>query len=632
MSALLIALAAFVGYIVAYNTYGRWLGKKIFRLSGEAAVPSETLRDDKDYVPTNRWVLFGHHFTSIAGTGPIVGPAIAVLWGWLPALLWVVFGSIFIGAVHDMTALVLSTRHKGNTIGEVAGDMISPRARFLFLLVLGFALMLVIAVFGLVIATVFDNYPASVLPVWLTLPIAIFIGFAVNRRGKGLLIPTLGALALIYAAIWLGCYYLQLSLPENISFLPEGWGTPVVVWTIILLIYCYIASVLPVWTLLQPRDYINSFELFIAMGVLIAGLFVAAFTGTADLFGSAPAVATSEHVPADAPPIWPFLFITVACGAISGFHSLVSSGTSSKQLANEKDASMIGYGSMLMEGALAVLVILSCCAGLGMGLDVDLQVPVANPTAEQLAAADGEPVMETKTEHLTGQAAWESRYKGKAWADFKLGPKVAAFVDGGGNFIAATGIPKELALGLVAVLVASFAATTLDTATRLQRYIVQEIATTCRMKPLANKYVATAIAVISGGVLALMPVTPGGPLGKGGTILWPLFGTVNQLVAGLALMVGVFYLLRNRVKPIVLAVPMVIMLILPAWAMLWTLFHDGGWWFAEDKRHLLTIGVIILVFEAWIIVEGALAWRRIRAERTLDDADPEDDLQQDEAA
>ena len=195
MSTLLIAILSFVGFIVAYHTYGRWLAKKIFQLNPEAEVPSRQLRDDVDYVPSKKEVVFGHHFTSIAGTGPIVGPAIAVFWGWLPALLWVVFGSIFIGAVHDFGALVVSLRNRGQTVGEIAGRMINRRTRTLFLFVLFFCLLIVIAIFGLVIAIIFSMYPESVLSVWIEIPLAIAIGFWVYRRGGGLLVGSLIALA-----------------------------------------------------------------------------------------------------------------------------------------------------------------------------------------------------------------------------------------------------------------------------------------------------------------------------------------------------------------------------------------------------------------------------------------------------
>ncbi|MCP3693042.1 MAG: carbon starvation protein A [Planctomycetaceae bacterium] len=596
MTTLLIAVGSFVGFIVAYHTYGKWLSQRIFGLDPAAEVPSKQLRDDVDFIPTKKEVIFGHHFTSIAGTGPIVGPAIAVFWGWLPALLWVIFGSIFIGAVHDFGSLVVSLRNRGQTVGEVAGRLISGRARVLFLLILFAALTVVLAIFGLVIAVIFKLYPAAVLSVWIEIPIAVAIGFWVYRRGGGLLIPSIAALVLLYVAIYVGVYYLPITLPVS---------NPVVVWTLILMTYCFIASVLPVWTLLQPRDYINSHQLMVALALLVAGILVATSTGQADLVSSAPAIA--QQMPAGAPPIWPFLFITIACGAVSGFHCLVSSGTSSKQVATETDAQYVGYGAMLLEGALAVIVILACCAGVGMGVE----------------QADGST--------LTGLQAWQTKYDASgSWAGFGLGQKVGAFVDGGANFISTLGIPLKLAVGIIAVLVASFAATTLDTATRLQRYVVQELASTLRIQPLANKYLATACCVIVGGAMAMIPA-PGKAAGTGGLILWPLFGATNQLLAGLAFMVIVFYLWRRN-KPIWFAfIPMIIMLIMPAWALIWQLFHTnpdpalGGWfwplwsmlsgeqaWAWQNTHLLFGVGIMVMALQVWMIVEGFLLLPKVR--------------------
>ncbi len=578
MLTLLVAILSFFGFLVAYNTYGRYLSKRLFQLDASALVPSEELRDNIDYVPTKKSVIFGHHFTSIAGTGPIVGPAIAVFWGWLPALLWVVFGSIFIGAVHDLGALVVSLRNRGQTVGEVAGRLISRRARLLLLLILFFALTVVLAIFGLVIAMIFSMYPASVLSVWLAMPLAVGIGLWVYKGHGGLLIPSIIALLLLYLAVAVGVYWLPISLPES-------WGNPVILWTVGLMIYCFFASVLPVWILLQPRDYINSHQLMVALVLLVAGVLVAGMTNKIDLASSAPAIAT--NIPADAPPIWPFLFITIACGACSGFHCLVSSGTTSKQIASEPDAQYVGYGGMLLEGMLAVLVILCCTAGLGMGVMVDGQM-------------------------LTGLEAWNSRYGvGHSWNDFRLPQTVGAFVDGGANFLTALGIPLVLATGTIAVLVACFAATTLDTATRLQRYVIQELGGTLHIAPLKDKYVATGVAVGCGLAVAMLP-GPSGKLGTGGLILWPLFGATNQLLAGLALMVTFFYLWRRgkRVAPV--AIPMIIMLIIPAWAMLWQMFNPESGWLWTGQFLLFGFGALIMSMQIWMVIEGLIVWQKSR--------------------
>ena len=603
MSTILVAVASFFGFIVAYHTYGRWLSRRVFGLDSAAEVPSKQLRDDVDYLPTRREVVFGHHFTSIAGTGPIVGPAIAVFWGWLPALLWVVLGSIFIGAVHDFGALVVSLRNQGQTVGEIAGRLISPRARVLFLIILALALTIVLAIFGLVIAIIFATYPESVLSVWIEIPLAVAIGYGVYRRRMGLLVPSLLALAVMYLCVWIGVEFLPIDLSQilGIKVLDSHIGSAVVIWTILLMVYCFVASVLPVWTLLQPRDFINSHQLLVGLGLLILGLLFAAATGQADLQASTPAVATD--IPADAPPIWPFLFITIACGAVSGFHCLVSSGTSSKQIENERDAQYVGYGAMLLEGALAVVVILSCCAGVGMGLVQREATSKFSYEYKAVVGLDGNAV--------TGRTAWRSKYAtdvkaGGGWENHNLGKKVGAFIEGGGNFIAALGIPLKLAIAIIAVLVASFAATTLDTATRLQRYVIQELAGTLRITPLKNKYIATGFALVIALALALfVGEKPGG----GGMILWPLFGATNQLLAGLAFMVTVFYLWRRNKPVLFAALPMLMMLLMPAWAMAYSVFTQ---WLPNEKYMLVAFGLGIMALQAWIIVEGILIFPRAK--------------------
>ncbi len=589
MSTVLVALLAAIGFIAAYHTYGRFLARRIFLLDSKAPVPSRELEDGVDYVPTHRQVIFGHHFTSIAGTGPIVGPAIAVFWGWLPALLWVLFGSIFIGAVHDFGSLVVSIRSRGQTIGDIAGRMISWRARLLFLFILFFALTIVIAIFGLVIASIFAVYPESVLSVWVAMPVAVVIGFWIHRKGSSLLWPSLVGLVLLYAAVYVGVYYLPITIPTPVfadgsSSYWTGLLTPVVIWTGLLLIYCFIASVLPVWVLLQPRDYINSHQLLVGLALLVLGI----------IFAHPPLVAPaiSTNAPADAPPILPFLFITVACGAISGFHSLVSSGTSSKQVASEPDAQFVGYGAMLLEGALAVLVILACCAGLGMGVFTRSGMEFAAVTSESGQA-------------LEGATAWQHYYSG-SWESMRLAQTVGAFVEGGANLISGVGVPLPLAIGIIAVMVACFAATTLDTATRLQRYVIHELGAALRVPFLRNRYVATFVAVSTGGAVALIS-GPGGP-GTGGMILWPLFGTINQLLAGLAFLVVAFYLIRYSRPVAFLLGPLVLMVILPAWAMSYQIIQ----WFQEGNWLLFTIGSLVEVLQIWMVVEGAMMWRKAK--------------------
>ena len=592
MATLLIALGAFLAYLVAYHTYGKWLSKKIFKLDPNRTPPSIELEDSIDYVPTNKSIVFGHHFTSIAGTGPIVGPALAVIWGWVPALLWVLFGSIFIGAVHDLGALVVSLRNKGQTVGDIAGRVLSSRARLLFLSILFLALTIVLAIFGLVIAAVFKAYPAAIFPCLIQIPLALIIGSILHRKGLNLLLPSLISLALMYLTVLYG----DAGFLNHFNATLASW--PIITWVILLLAYSYIASVLPVWLLLQPRDYINSLQLVSTLALVFLGLIIAAFLGLDQGAGkqsleiAAPAIRLN---PEGAPFIFPFLFITIACGAISGFHCLVSSGTSSKQLKNEADAKFVGYGSMLTEGFLATIVILACVAGLGLGIP---------------QVIDG-----VKTDTLlTGEAAYQARYA--TWGSAAgLAAKVGAFVDGSANFLKALGLPATFAVAVMGVFVASFAATTLDSACRLQRYVTQELAAQLKLTALTNKHLATLFAVLIAGLIAAVPA-PGtswelANLGKGGLLLWPLFGATNQLLGGLAFLVILFWL-RQKSAPIwFILPPAILMLILPGVAMGLNLFQgEAAWLTGPQPNYLLsTFALATVTLEVWIIIEGLKTWR-----------------------
>lgn len=564
MSALILMVVVFAGYILMYRLYGRYISKWIFNLDKNRITPSVELQDGVDYQPTKKEIIFGHHFASIAGTGPIVGPAIAVIWGWVPAILWIFFGSIFIGAVHDFGVLILSMRQQGKSIADIAGKYINKRIRLLFFVIVFLELWILIAVFGLVIAIIFKMYPAAVFPVWMEIPIAILLGYYINKKGKNIWVWSIYAVVIMYVTVVIG-YYLPFEMPDIFGIPSTG------VWTIALLIYAFVASVLPVKTLLQPRDFINTHQLIIAMVLLMAGVLFSALSGELEM--AAPAFHPNIS---DAPPMWPFLFIVIACGAVSGFHSLVSSGTSSKQVMNEKDSLYVGYGGMLTEGALATLVIIAVAAGIGMGLK-------------------GE-----NGEMLTGFSAWSHHYS--SWTAAQgLGSKLDAFVQGSANMIDSIGIPPGISIVIMGVFVASFAGTTLDTGTRVQRYVLTELFGEMKIKIFKNRYFATAIAVLSAMALAFVT----GADGKGALKLWPLFGAVNQILASISLLVITIYLKqKGGWKWLVSGLPAVFMAV----NIFWAVIINQRIFESEGNVLLIVVNAVVLLIALWILVESFIVF------------------------
>ncbi len=555
MNGALLALIVLGLFAAGYLFYSRFLAERVFRLGKDEPVPARQLEDGIDFVPTKTHVLWGHHYTSIAGAAPIVGPALAVIWGWVPAIVWVTLGTICMGAVHDFSALVISLRHRGRSIGDIAGTVISPRARTLFLIIVSFLIWIVLAVFAYIIGTLFVSYPASIFPINVQIIVAVALGWLVYRRGVPVFWPSIVGYLGLLAAVYYGT-----GFAAAFPFLSQ---TSVATWVWILMIYCFIASVLPVWLLLQPRDYLNAHQLLTGLLLLAAGLFVLQPVVKAPAFNPSPE---------GAPPLLPFLFITIACGAISGFHGLVSSGTTSKQVSCMTDARPIGYGGMLGEGTLGLMAILATTAG------------------------------------FATTAQWQAHYA--SWgAASGLRPKLEAFVNGGGSFLAALGIPVETAQTFIAVMVVAFAATSLDTGARIQRLLISELAGAYGIRPLENRYAAAALGI---GAALLLAITQAG--GKGGLILWPLFGTTNQLVAGVTLLVVSLWLRRSGRPVLYTLVPM----ILVATATLAAMVGEVRGHIVAGNWLLASTGSLILILDLWVLGEGlaALAGTRPRPAST----------------
>ncbi len=557
MNGALLGLVALGLFTLAYRFYGQYLSQKIFSLEENdrhnIPTPANAYKDGIDYVPTHKSILIGHHFSSIAGAAPIVGPAVAAIWGWLPALLWIVIGVIFMGACHDFGALVISMHHRGNSMAYVAGQVMGPRVRNLFLIVIFFLIWMVIAVFALVIANLFVSFPSAVLPVNFEIIVAVLMGLLINKGGKSLKIPSILAQITLYIMIYLGTKY-------PISLTPWLGDNALMGWMLFLLVYSFVASVLPVHILLQPRDYINGHQLVVGLFLMVTGLFIVRPEVVA------PAI---NLTPKGAPPLFPFLFITIACGAISGFHGLVSGGTTSKQVPNWQDAKPVAYGSMLGEGLLAVLATLAVTAG------------------------------------FTNSSDWHNHYA--SWdAANGLAAKINAFVMGSGRFISGWGLPQDVGETLMAVLIISFAATSLDTACRIQRYIIGEIGEATGVSALKNRYLASFLAVAS--AFGLMMTSDGG---KGGLKIWPLFGATNQMLAALTLLLVALFLVKRKkgkvkTNPWPYIIPTFFLLLMTTGA----LFLNIERFQAAGNGFLVTLAAILMAIQVWIFIEAIMALKK----------------------
>lgn len=548
MEPTVILLICIAVYFLGYRFYAGYLSRKIFELRDDAVTPAHAQTDGVDYVPTNRFVLFGHHYASITGLSPMLGPAIAVIWGWLPALIWVVLGTIFVGGVHDFGALVLSMRARGMSIGKVAEDVIGRRAKSLFHAIIFFVVALAMGVFVHVVATLYtvEFHPEAVFPSAGLMIMALAAGFLIYKLRCRLGPLTVVAFVLMLALIWVATIIPRPDL---------GVET----WKWLLLGYCFMASALPVWLLLQPRDYINSLLLYLGLIAAYIGLFMLSPSF------AAPAV---QARPEGAPPLYPFVFIVIACGAISGFHGLVSSGTTAKQIDREGHAKFIGYGGMVGESVLGLLAVFACTAGF------------ATPDL------------------------WRQHYQ--SWhAAQGLGRSIGAFITGTGHFLERLGVPTEIGEAFIALVVVSFALTTLDSTTRLLRFNISEIGDTLGVKILGNRVVASVMACLAIGFFAFYRVD-GRPAGL---ILWELFGTTNQILGALTLLAITVYLMR-RGKPIVYTLlPMIFMLVSTVCAMVLKI----GQFYKEEHYLLLALGCVLLIMALWLTGEAVARMRRLRS-------------------
>jgi carbon starvation protein len=532
LNAALFGILGAVWFIVMYKWYGGMIERKLISANDKQPAPSEALRDNIDYVPTRPAILFGHHFSSIAGAGPIVGPMLAYsLFGWLPALLWVLLGSVFIGAVHDYVSLMVSVRNKGISIAVLAQTYVSNRARWIFSIFLWLALVLVIAVFSVLTAQTLVEKPEIAIPTFGLIFLAMIFGILVYRRNFNIWIGTIGAIVVIFGLIIFGDSY---PIFASFDF-----------WLITILIYSFIASTIPVWMLLQPRDYLSMYILIIGLALAFVSLIVL----HPSINGPAFQIAAGSDV-----PIWPMLFITVACGAVSGFHSVVASGTTAKQLRRESDGKIVAFGGMLTEAFLAVIVILLISSVLFWK---------DSPTPELKGYIFGDLLVQQGINITFGTAL--------------------------GKAMVSIGIPIQYGIAFGVLMLNAFILTTLDTCARLSRYILSETVGQ-KASILNNKYLATGIGLVIAYFLII---------GNNWRILWPVFGAANQLIAALSLLVISAYVFGYKKSTRYTLIPGIFMLVTTEAALLyqllWQYIPEGNIVLSILSAVLMVLGILIAI-------------------------------------
>jgi carbon starvation protein len=551
---LLVTIALFW---VAYRVYGGWMGR-VYGLNDRHLVPSEGQYDGVDHVPTKTQVLLGHHFSSIAGAGPIVGPILAGLFfGWLPALIWIIAGSILVGGVHDFGSTIASVRHKARSVAELARQYITPTAFRLFLAFIWLALIYVIVVFMDLTAATFVNVEMNgsgvAISAIIFVGLALIMGSLTYRRGMSIKTGTLIFLPLLLLAIWIGD-----AVAEGAGLLPWVAGSEKNTWNLVLLSYCLVASITPVWILLQPRDYLSSWLLYLSVLGAGLGLLIGGLTGATAVATRWPALVSPSAVTglgiAHIGPLFPILFITVACGACSGFHSIVASGTTSKQIKCETDSRRVGYGAMLIEGVVAVIA-LSAVVILPFSADAFGETPIA------------------------------------------------IYAGGIGEFLARLGVPSRFGAHFGLLALSTFLLTTLDTCTRLGRYVVQE-AFAWDKNDARSRVIATLSTLALPAFLVFVtyadPAT--GQVLPAWRAVWPVFGATNQLLAALALLAVTVWLKRTGRTWIFAGAPMAFMLVMTMTALAMLIWRNG----------LTLIGVIssaLFVLGLLLTVEAARAFR-----------------------
>lgn len=549
MNSTVLTIGAVVLYFVLYHSYGKYLKRDVVK-DTEVEPPSKRLYDGVDFVPANRYVLFGHHFASVAGAAPIIGPAIALAWGWLPALLWIWVGNIFIGAVHDYLSLMSSVRYDGHSVQWIAGRIIKKRTGYAFSLFIFFVLILVVAAFAAVLGKLYVKQPGVPTAYLFKIGSAIILGFLLYRAKMDFRLATLIGIGLLIASIIIG-----KQIPINASYK---------VWLLVFFGYIIVASSIPVNILLQPRDYLNAWLL---VGGLVIGGIAAIFSFKtvnipAFTHFSAPVVSGK------ATPFWPVIPLIIACGSLSGFHSIVASGTTSKQLSTEKDALFIGYGGMLTEGFLSTLVVVVIST---FGLSI-----IPHEAASKLT--------ESATSFANGYIGAAKAVGGPIGIFSKSYAEVAHSV---------LRLPRDFMVILASMWVASFAMTTLDTTNRLARYTFAEI-----FEPLRKTVPSFYRFVTNRWVASTVPAAAGIGLAWSGawSIIWPAFGGANQMLASIAMMTVAAWALRvQKSKGINILIPAFFLWVTVTLAMLWYIIYAVPVFYSKSPVQAVVLTIISVI-------------------------------------
>lgn len=554
MDSVFVLLGSVVFLVLGYRLYGNLFEKRVIKPT-DALTPAHVQEDDFDFKPAKKLMLFGHHFTSIAGAGAIVGPMVAVYYfGWLPAVLWILGGCIFIGMIHDYSSLMLSVRNKAKSISSIAENLLGRRSRYIFSLLVLLTLVLLMAEFSSLTANTFKVDPDIVIPVFSLMFLAVLMGFLVYRRNVSLWLSTVVCLTALAGSILLGH-----AVPIHIN--SQAF------WLVVLFGYCFIASTLPIWIMMQPRDYLSTYFLGIGVALGFVGILCARFAF------NAPAV-TSTHSAKG--PIWPILFILIACGAVSGFHALVASGTTSKQLDREKDGKMIGAGAMVLEGVVGIITVIVVGAGLFWK-----HVPAG--------------VSSTMTFQHAYNTGWIFAFS-RGWS--RIVDQIPGFTRGG--YATTT---------FAILMVNTFILTTLDSATRLGRFVVQE---TVPLKVLSSGKGRTAS--LGNSLSSLVVIVPAFLLAvtNSSSSIWPVFGTANQLIAAVALLVVSSYLIGLRRPSLYTLIPAGLMLVTTIAAFTTEIFTSWS-----TSKTVSLISFVLLIMSLVVLYECSMAlWRQKRKMRS----------------